>query len=56
MIYLLEQIDSRYDYIFDVLEHDIGSGDISDIQPANSKNREVSILLVDTYLIEKWRV
>ena len=26
--HMLKQIDSRYDYIFDILEHDIRSGDI----------------------------
>jgi hypothetical protein len=35
MRYMLEQIDSRYDYIFDVLEHDIHSGDISDPKPTD---------------------
>ena len=29
---MLEQIDSRFDYIFDVLEHDILAGDI-DMRP-----------------------
>ena len=49
---MLKQIDSRYNYIFEVLEHDIHAGDI-DMRP--KKNYEyglkVSTMLDDTYLV-----
>ncbi len=30
---MLDQIDSRYNYIFDLLEHDVLAGDIDKRQP-----------------------
>ena len=47
---MLDQIDSRYNYIFDVLEHDVLAGDIDNRQPEDS-HLETSTLLDDIYLI-----
>ena len=52
---MLDLIDSRYDYIFDVLEHDVLAGDL-DMPKSDDIKRdsEVKTLLEDNYRIEKW--
>ena len=50
-MHMLEKIDSRYDYIFDVLESDIHAGDVCKSNQTHRRLYDVSTHHDDTYLI-----
>jgi len=52
---MLDQIDSRFDYIFDVLKHDIIAGDLRMGPTLKSATGRGVCLLDDIYRVEKWK-